>query len=219
MPSPFPGMDPFIESQRWRDFHTTFITILREQLTPRVKPRYIVDVEEYVYLAREDEPPDRIVGPDLSIRETELVGAGTPGRTQRASGHYVIYTLPVPERVRQAYLTIRTRDYHEIVTVIELLSSTNKTAGEGRTEYLFKRTNISPEPAGLIELDLLRGGIRLPTVEPLQPADYYAFVRRKQSFRHADGYGWTLREPMPVIPVPLAGDDPDVSWTSKRPSR
>ncbi len=55
MPSPFPGMDPFIEGQRWRDFHTTFITVIREMLTPRVRPRSVVEVEEYVYLARVEE--------------------------------------------------------------------------------------------------------------------------------------------------------------------
>ncbi len=42
MPSPFPGMDPFIEGQAWQDFHTTFITVLREQLIPQVRPRYVV---------------------------------------------------------------------------------------------------------------------------------------------------------------------------------
>ena len=161
MPSPFPGMDPFIESQRWRDFHTRFITVLGELLTPLLRPQYVVDVEEYVYLAREGEPPDRVLDPYLSIRETELVGAGSLGRAQSTLGRHVTYTLPMTRRVPQAHLAIRYGD-HEIVTVIELLSPTNKSAGDGRTEYLVKRTNIFHTPASLVELDLLRGGLRLP---------------------------------------------------------
>ncbi len=74
MPSPFPGMDPFIEGQRWPDFHTTFITIVREMLMPRVRPRYVVEVEEYVYLARGEEDPDRLVEPDLALSMQRTTG-------------------------------------------------------------------------------------------------------------------------------------------------
>ena len=49
MPSPFPGMDPFLESQEWEDFHTTFNTILRERLGPSLEPDYLVRVERRVY--------------------------------------------------------------------------------------------------------------------------------------------------------------------------
>jgi hypothetical protein len=40
MPSPFPGVDPFIEDQEWEDFHSTFNTVLRESLAPGVEPRH-----------------------------------------------------------------------------------------------------------------------------------------------------------------------------------
>jgi hypothetical protein len=53
MPSPFPGVDPFIESQKWEDFHTTFIGVLRELLVPQVRPQYVVDVERYRYVTRD----------------------------------------------------------------------------------------------------------------------------------------------------------------------
>ena len=212
MPCPFPGMDPFIESQRWRGFHTRFTTVIPEQLTPRVRPRYVVEVEEYVYLARGDEPPERVMEPDVSIVQTnEVWQPGTVGNGGAAVAVLpVVHTLPMPRRFRQAFLTIRTRDYHEVVTVIELLSPWNKTAGEGRNEYLVKRSNVFATPANLVELDLLRGGERLPTIEPLQPGDYYAFVCRKERLPKADVYAWTLRQPLPPVPIPLAGNDPDV---------
>ena len=54
MPSPFPGMDPFIESQKWEDFHTRFMTAIGDALVPAVRPKYIVDVERRIYLERID---------------------------------------------------------------------------------------------------------------------------------------------------------------------
>ena len=212
MPSPFPGMDPFIESQRWKNFHTLFIAALHEMLVPRVRPRYVVEVEEYVYLAREEEDPDRLVEPDLAI--VEAADAWTPelsdsGGTALAVKP-VVHTLPLPKRFRQSYLTIRNREFQNVVTVIEVLSPWNKAPGDGQTEYLVKRTNLLRTPAHLVELDLLRSGRRLPTREPLTPADYYAFVCRKERLPKVDGYAWTLQQPIPPIPIPLAGDDPDV---------
>lgn len=167
MPSHFPGMDPFIESQKWRDCHTNLMTGIQESLAPRVAPRYVVDVEE-----------------------TE------------------IHTLPQTRSVRQRYLRIRERRTNQIVTVIEVLSPTNKA--DGRREYLNKRNEILANAIHLVELDLLRGGVRLPTVEPLRPADYYAFVCRHQRLPEVEVYAWALRQPLPTIPVPLKDDDPDV---------
>ena len=53
MPSPFPGMDPYIEIQLWQDFHHTLITVLHESLWPRVRPRSVGRVEERVYVERQ----------------------------------------------------------------------------------------------------------------------------------------------------------------------
>src|SRR5437868_2734480 len=47
MPSPFPGMDPFIESQAWKGFHTSFLVALSELLVAEVRPRYIVSVQQH----------------------------------------------------------------------------------------------------------------------------------------------------------------------------
>ena len=62
----------------------------------------------------------------------------------------------------------------------------------------------------LVELDLLCGDERLPTLEALPPGDYYAFVCQGQRRFQAEVYAWPLRRPLPPVPVPLAGADPDV---------
>jgi hypothetical protein len=209
MPSPFPGMDPYIEGQRWRDFHTRLITVLGEMLTPNVRPRYIVEVEEYVYLAREDEDPDRLFAPDVAVVEASSQPIAAPAAVVLAEP--AIHTVPMPARYRQAFLTIRDRQMQNVVTVIELLSPWNKAAGQGRNDYLGKRWNVFYSLANLVEIDLLRGGQRLPTREPLAPADYYAFVFRRRNVPQVEVYSCTLRDRLPTIPIPLAVEDPDVT--------
>src|SRR5438034_4622827 len=69
MPSPFPGMDPFLEAQGWADFHMEMIAGIRAALMPRLRPRYVARVEERVYLEREPESPTQWIRPDVTIHE------------------------------------------------------------------------------------------------------------------------------------------------------
>ncbi|MGH7199082.1 MAG: DUF4058 family protein, partial [Planctomycetaceae bacterium] len=98
----------------------------------------------------------------------------------------------------------------KVGTVIEALSPENKRlGGKGRRKYLRKREQVLHSPAHLVELDLLRGGARLPMLDPLPAGDYYAFICRDRRPK-AETYAWTLQFPLPVIPIPLADGDPDV---------
>jgi hypothetical protein len=204
-------MDPFIEGQLWQDFHNRFINDLADLLTPEVRPRYVVEIQQYVCLAREDELPDRLVEPDLALAESQSDAEGTTGGAAAvATIAPTIYTLPVPRRYQQKFLSIRDRQSRNVVTVIELLSPWNKSLSGGSDECLAKRSDIFQTPSHLVELDLLRSGQRLATREPLAPADYYAFVCRKQRLPRAEVYAWSVRDRLPVIPVPLATGDPDV---------
>lgn len=53
MPSPFPGMDPFIESQKWEAFHFQLIMEIARTLVPQVRPRYEVVPERRAYMERD----------------------------------------------------------------------------------------------------------------------------------------------------------------------
>jgi len=208
-------MDPFIEGQVWADFHTDFIVGIRAFLTPNVIPRYVVRVEERVYVEHETEERTNVMRSDMTILERE-------GRTSPPEGGVatavavaiepVELTLPMPEKVREVFLTVRERESMEIVTVIEVLSPGNKRPGsDGRREYLRKRETVLQSAAHLVELDLLRQGERLPVQGALPSADYYAFVSRANRRPRVTVYPWSLRRPLPPIPVPLAGADPDVT--------
>jgi hypothetical protein len=122
-----------------------------------------------------------------------------------------ICTLPMTEPIEIPYLAIRRLDNEETVAVIEVLTPTNKSPRDGRTEYLAKRNLLLRSRAHLIEIDLLRGGARLPTIEPLPRGDYFAFVSRVERRPMAEVYAWGLARRMPCIPIPLSLGDPDAS--------
>ncbi len=210
MPSPFPGMDPYLEAPaRWTDFHHGFIAELRAALVPKVRPRYSVQVEQYVYLAELDGEKIHL-RPDISFAEAEREAPSLATATQTVATA-VLVPLPIVEEVRHYYLEIRERETQRVVTVIEMLSPFNKQPGHGRTEYIERRNAILNSSTHLIELDLLRVGERVPMGGPLPPADYYAIVSRSYRRPIAEVYAWTIRQRMPVIPVPLLRGDADVA--------
>ena len=206
-------MDPFIEMQEWSDFHARYMTVLSELLTPQVRPRYVVRVERRVYLEQPFDEPDQMI-PDVAILERRGMSRSSPGTVRQGEATPAIAAveclLPEAKEHHEYYLVLRDRETLRIVTFIELLSPTNKRAGsEGREQYLDKREEVLQSRTNLVELDLLRGGRRLPVQTELPPGDYYALVRRGWRRRRAAVYAWTLQQKMPPIPIPLQEGEPE----------
>jgi hypothetical protein len=203
-------MDPFIEGQMWQDFHTTFITVAREALTQLLRPNYVVNVEEFVYVVRDATEDVMLVKPDVVVSESASHWLQRVESGSAVTIEPKVLTFPLPDRIEQHFLVIRRQKSQHVVTVIELLSPWNKTS-EGRADYLAKRNNIVGTHSHLLELDLLRGGKRLPTIEPLPPADYYAFLTRTERVPSVEVFAWGIGQRLPTVPVPLADDDPDAA--------
>lgn len=209
MPSPFPGMDPYLEAPAgWQEFHSRFINTMSDFLVPKVRPKYTVHIERYVYVAEVFGEVSRI-RPDIAVTETGREGVESE-REMAAVATATLVPLPILEEVRHYFLEIRELATQKVVTVIEMLSPFNKRAGKGRDEYLNRRTEILMSDVHLVELDLLREGERVPMAKPLPPAHYYAIVSRSYRRPIAEVYSWTVRDPMPKIPIPLKRGDPDV---------
>jgi hypothetical protein len=118
--------------------------------------------------------------------------------------------LPVAyEEVRESAIRIVRYPERELVTHVELLSPSNKR-NPGRGEYDAKRVALLHQRINLVEIDLLLAGERLETVEPLPAGDYYALVSRAERRPECDVYAWSVRRPLPPIPVPLKRPDADV---------
>ena len=211
MPSPFPGMDPYLVGPEWEDFHTTLNTVLREQLSPGLLPKYVARVERRVYIDRPTEVSDGQRVGDVAVGYwPDRFEPYEAGGTAVAYAEPTVCELPETDEMlerREAFLTVRSVPGLEIVTVIETLSPANKRPGRGRELYLEKRDEVVASKTSLVELDLLRGGRRLPLRGPVPPGDYYALVSPGHARPRCEVYGWGLREAMPTISVPLLEAD------------
>jgi len=211
MPSRFPGMNPFLEQQEWEDFHARLMTAISDSLTLRLDSNYFVRVERRVYVEHPGGEPETMRRADIAIVSVESVSS--PDLIPQPGGTTTVdCELPMPVERRETFLSIRDRETMQVVTVIELLSPSNKRKnGDGRREYLTKRGEILASASHLVELDLLRGGVRLPVVGSLPPGDYYAIVSRANRRPRCEVYVWTLRHPLPAIRIPLKLRDPDAT--------
>lgn len=211
MRCPFPGMDPYIESPvQWPDFHGRFINTLCEAIADTLPEPYFARIAEDVLLL-EPEPPASKVVPDV------LVGADRPGMYKGAMGSVAATLEPTTldnvvalDKHTVYSIEIVRLPNAEVVTVVEVLSPTNKLGG-GRTFYADKRARILLSEANLVEFDLLRAGRRIPMAKPYPPGHYHALVSRSERQPKCDVYSWTVRDPLPKVPIPLRAPVPDAS--------
>src|SRR4051794_12007539 len=162
MPSPFPGMNPFLEQDDvWHDFHERFLPALAERLMPQVVPNYIVKLDEHVYVHELPEQSRRLAGvADVSVGL--LPTRGADGLATGILEAPALVRLPVQDIERINFLEVRDRHSRELITVVELLSPSNKRAGADREQYLAKRERLLSSQAHLVEIDLLRCGRPMP---------------------------------------------------------
>jgi hypothetical protein len=201
-------MDPYLEqSGVWNQVHTTLIVDIQRFLTPLLRPRYYTAIEQRTYLALL--PPDeRLVGiPDaLVVSGTPESSAGEVAVATQPLVTPVVAELPQPEEVKERYLEIRTVKTQDVITVIEILSPSNKMGREGREQYERKRLKILGSLTNLVEIDLLRAGHPFP-MKVAGENDYRIIISRSHRRPRADAYLFSIRQPVPPIPIPLRPDE------------
>ena len=206
MPSPFPGMDPYIESWIWGDFHSSLNHAIRDSLNPHLPKRYIASVELYVWRV-DDSERLLIGGPDVFMSDRD------PGAS--AGGSVGTIAAPINTMLpgivkKQRYIKIVDSENRRVVTAIEVLSPSNKTSGEGGQVYRMKREEYLANDISLVEIDLLRSGQRPPLGDPAPPiSDYYLLVHRGWERSRLGIWPLSVRDALPPIPIPLDADVPD----------
>jgi hypothetical protein len=205
-------MDPFVESPTfWGDIHAALIASIRAELNRRLPPRYVAEMELYVWIHEPDaEARRRLRKPDVYVKDNQPSPAnGSPVSTVAASQNII---LPAVAMEGNKYVKILDADDHRVVTGIEILSPANKAAGEQREAYLAKWNQYLASRVNLVEIDLLRAGERLPLGDPVPVLrDYYVMTCRAAEMPRAGFWSFGVRDPMPDIPVPLDADAPDVT--------
>jgi hypothetical protein len=208
-------MNPYLEqADAWHDFHESFIGAIRMAITPQIAPKYVAKIDDNVYIHELSGEERNLLGrPDLAIVKASLSGAGSTIAEHPAPVYRSL--LPAADVLRESFVEIRDRETREVITVIELLSPSNKEFGPDREQYLDKRGCILVSPTNLVEIDLLRGCERMPIEDP--PAcNYMVLVSRYVERPWTGLWPIMLRERLPEIPIPLRNGDPDAMLDLQR---
>jgi len=203
MSYPFPGMNPWLENPAvWHSIHQRLITGLADSLSPILRPRYFVDIETHTYIAIADDKP-QIRYPDVAI-----INRGGPPVLSPAADEapYLTIDLPLSDPIEESFLEVKSVPTGEVVTIIEILSHTNKINGKDRQSYFEKREAILESLVHFVEIDLLRAHAPMLYTEEAQ-SDYRLFIRRSEKRRRARLYPFSLRQSIPAFPLPLRPDD------------
>ena len=203
MPSPFPGMNPYLEQDdAWHDFHEKLIPAIAEALVAQVRPHYIVKIDEHVYVHEQPpEPTRRLLGKADVGLAVARVNTGAVPMTGLLEPPMRVQ-VPVMDVERLGYVEIRDRKSRDLITVIEVLSPSNKRSGADRDQYLSKRRELLDSRVHLVEIDLLRGGKPMPLDDRVECA-YSVLVSRAEERPAAGFWALGLQDRLPTIRIPL----------------
>ncbi|MFC1959567.1 DUF4058 family protein [Chloroflexota bacterium] len=195
----FPGMDPFIENQRWQEFHSLLIARIAHRLGLLLVPLYSVQAETYLNIHLRPDVTITRARPDTEPRQPWTIQPDEADRTIAAT------LADIGDD--QQRIEIRDKDGN-LVTIIELLSPANKT--RHRSAYQQNRNAILESTTHLVEIDLLRGGKRLETT---LPAEGYATLichAQEERCHNCAVFEIGLRDRLPRLPIPLLPEDGNV---------
>jgi hypothetical protein len=214
MPSPFPGMDPYLEDPGlWPDVHHEIIASIKAVLGAQLRPRYVARIEERVYVSNDSDPGRSVIAPDVHVvasRAGESLPAAPGGEGAVLVAEPVVVTTLIEQEVHEPRVEIIDREGRAVVTVIEVLSPANKVRGaKGRESYELKREEVFWSPCHLVEIDLLRGGLVVGSYKRLPPHDYLVHV--SPAAMRPKGLAWPIRldQRLPVVGIPLKPGDTD----------
>ncbi len=225
MPSPFVGMDPYLENPAvFPDLHDSFSFLMKEALNVALPAPYYAGIRSRVWV----ETSQRFIGPDVDVLRPQPTGNGgqlTSGSGDGGGGVAVaeeVLTEPVvigpltvqvtDDEIRENFVEIYAQPGGErLVTTIELLSLANKTPGDhGRDLYLRKQREVlQHSQVHLVEIDLLRGGThstavpRQAVVAKVGAFDYHVCIHHYDRRGVFFVYPVRLGTRLPVIVVPL----------------
>jgi hypothetical protein len=209
MPSPFPGMDPFLDSApEFADFHNAMIIYLRDELNLKLPEGFRCLSARRIRI----EETGRLFEPDVSIYRKF-----SPRPSVEQSNTAILEleeTQPIEIEIEQisvveSYLEVFDRD-REIVTVIEILSPANKKpSNPGHDEYKKKQREVLGTQCNLIEIDLVRSGVHTTAVpftalvDRAKEFDYHICIHRAGQSERFQVYPFRIQDPFPIIRIPL----------------
>jgi hypothetical protein len=214
--SPFPGMNPYLEQPlHWQEVHSRLMIAIADALNPQILPKYRAALDRRVYQIDGDDAI--LIGiPDVTV-ERYPAAASSPVAVISPPAMPLKVFVPMPLEHRESFLQVQDIKTGEVVTVIEVLSPTNKRLGQGRHAYEEKRRQVLGSRTHLVEIDLLRSGTPMTVAianrpvnensQPSIPGSYRILVSRGDQRPSADLYPFRLPDPIPCFSLPLRSED------------
>jgi hypothetical protein len=213
-------MDPFLEiNPIFQELHTQLLAEFQAMLQPQLRPKYVARLERHLAEGSVWDGTQAAITLERKEPDVTIVNLSA-GR--KHTGSTILLAKPAAFRAeeldadelelrKQRRIVIYVQDRPRLaVTGIELLSPGNKQQGAiAQERYLEKRASALHGGLHWVEIDLLRGGVRPPIPVPLpESADYLSYVAQATptGWNHLV-YSWNIREPLPVLPIPLLGQD------------
>ena len=214
MPSPFPGMDPWLEGPAiFPDLHGTFITYLGDALNAVLPEPYFARSATRVWVEDEQRREPDVSVFDLPPGRRSPAGREGLAAAMRATGMIEVAGPAGPDPFEEAYLEVRSSADDRLVTAVEVLSLANKSPGDkGREAYREKQREFLGSGVGLVEIDLLRGGRHTTAVSRGRLRAkaglfaYHVCVSAAQFGRQRFVAPIRLPDHLPMISVPLDAD-------------
>lgn len=208
MPSPFPGMNPYLEHPAlWPGVHHWLITEVARSLTPQLRPHYYIAVEERVYELTGDDAVLVGIPDDVVVGQGKVSEPASTAVALQTAPQPVSVTVPMPETVREGYLEVRQVTNDAVITTIEVLSPKNKRPGRGQDQYETKRLTVMGSRTHLVEIDLLRAGEPMPVLDADIHSHYRILVSRSHQRPRAELYAFNVQSAIPTFPLPLQSGD------------
>jgi hypothetical protein len=202
-------MDPYLEdTDIWPDFHTMYLAALRTIVRRRLPRKYRLVLERHAWVEEPDDTGWRQKRPDIYIK-SQTDASMSDGTVMSIADRAPLSVL-VPETHADgpAFLRVIDRNSRRVVTVIELLSPSNKQRGADHDLFLAKRTELLGRRINLVEIDFLRRGERMPVDQMPENADYCILVSQAIEHPRAGLWAFSVREAIPnPIPIPLLPED------------
>jgi len=223
MKSPFPGMDPYIEAcGLWEGFHNRLMMRISFAIAEVLPKGYFVDSAKrrYVVLTESEDRKkpssrsDKDIEQPPSRRRSQRTGR-VPARKQNEDSDSVPMQAFIAEPFDEIFVEIFVLDgdrNRHVVTRIEALSPSNKRRDtRGWQEYLRKRQALLLGEANFIELDLVRGGDKMPMMTPWPDSPYTLLVSSAFKAPYCRVWKGYFQRRLPAIPVPLRYPEPGLT--------
>jgi hypothetical protein len=211
-------MDPYIEAaDLWEDFHNALVAEIKGIVADALPRGYVARTRTRSYtVARYGE---QALAPDLTVvlpasgTVSPSPTAGVPRAVAAPEGEPIELRAFIEEDFAENFIEIiGLQPERRLVTRIEVLSPSNKQRGsKGWRWYRRQRQALLLGRAHLVEIDLLRGGTRMPMLDPLPDSPYYLLVAREERAPVCRAWPAYFDRPLPTIPVPLTRPDSDIS--------